>query len=148
MVPLRIAPRTPTETAFWVEKFVGDFRLEADVPEAGEGLDRLHRQAFLIYRYRDGREERLRLGSDLFHLLLELSDGYQLGDVAADDTFAHLSIFVQRLVREDDRRMLAWNPMREETIFDVSARIDDTDSDRRQRMVIASLEPPGEAHGE
>ena len=148
VVPLRIAPRTPTETAFWVEKSVGDFRLEADVPNAGEGLDRLHRQAFLIYRYRDGGKERLRLGSDLFHLLLELSDGYQLGDVAADDTFAHLSIFVQRLVREDDRRMLAWNPMREETIFDVSARIDDTDSDQRQRMVIAPLEPPGEAHGE
>ena len=123
-------------------------RLEADVPKAGEGLDRLHRQALLIYRYRDGRDERLRLGSDLFHLLLELSDGYQLGDVAADDTFAHLSIFVQRLVREDHRRMLAWNPMREEVIFEVATRIDDAGSDPRQRMVIAPLESSGESHGE
>ena len=148
VVPLRIGPRTPTETAFWVEKSVGDFRLEADVPKAGEGLDRLHRQAFLIYRYRDGREERLRLGSDLFHLLLELSDGYQLGDVAADDTFAHLSIFVQRLVREDHRRMLVWNPMGENTIFEVSTRIDDAGSNPRQRMVIVPLESSGESHGE
>ena len=123
MVPLRITPRTPTETAFWVEKPLTRFRLEADLPD--EGLDRLHRQAFLIYRYRgeDEREERLRLGADLFHLLLELSDGYQLGDVSTDDTFAHLSIFVQRLVREDDRKVLAWNPMQDEAIYEVSAEI-------------------------
>ena len=98
VVPLRIPPRTPTETEFWVEKPMRDFRLEADVSSSGGGLDRLHRQVFLIYRYRDGREEReerLRLGAELFHLLLELSDGYQLGDVSTDDTFAHLSIFVQ-----------------------------------------------------
>ena len=82
VIPLRITPRTPTETAFWVEKPITAFRLEADLPAEATGLDRLHRQAFLIYRYRDGREERLRLGADLFHLLLELSDGYQLGDVS------------------------------------------------------------------
>ena len=116
MVPLRITPRTPTETAFWVEKPLTAFRLEADFHQNAE-VDRLHRQAFLIYRYRDGREERLRLGAELFHLLLELSDGYQLGDVSTDDTFAHLSIFVQRLVREDEREMLAWNPMQDEVIY-------------------------------
>ena len=109
VVPLRITPRTPTETAFWVEKKVSDFHLEADLPPEAEGLDQLHRQAFLTYRYRDGRKERLRLGAELFHLLLELSEGYQLGDVSTDDTFAHLSIFVQRLVREDDRTVFAWN---------------------------------------
>ena len=97
---------------------MSDFRLEANLPSEAEGLDRLHRQAFLIYRYRDGREERLRLGADLFHLLLELSDGYQLGDVSTDDTFAHLSIFVQRLVREDDRMVFAWNPMQDDAIFE------------------------------
>ena len=79
VVPLRITPRTPTETAFWIEKSLNSFRLDADLPPASEGVDRLHRHAFLIYRYRDGREERLRLGAELFHLLLELSDGYQLG---------------------------------------------------------------------
>ncbi len=144
-VPLRITPRTPTETAFWVEKSVGNFRLEADVLEACDGVDRLHRQAFLTYRYRDGREETLRIGADLFHLLLEIGDGYQLGDVAADDTFAHLSIFVQRLVQEDHRRMLAWNPMREETIFEVFARIDEEDRNWVQRMVIGPVGPSGDS---
>ena len=139
VVPLRITPRTPTETAFWVEKPLTRFRLEADLP--AEGLDRLHRQAFLIYRYRDEREERLRLGADLFHLLLELSDGYQLGDVSTDDTFAHLSIFVQRLVREDDRKVLAWNPMQDEAIYEVSAEIvEGAGADVQQQMIIRRLE--------
>ena len=140
VVPLRITPRTPTETAFWVEKPLIHFRLEANLP--AEGLDRLHRQAFLSYRYRDGREERLRLGADLFHLLLELSDGYQLGDVSTDDTFAHLSIFVQRLVREDARRILAWNPMQNEAIYEVSAEIVEGAGAGgvQQQMIIQRLE--------
>jgi len=139
--------RQPTETAFWVEKSIEDFRLEADA-SGGEGLDRLHRQALLIYRYRDGCEEPLRLGAELFHRLLELSEGYQLGDVATDDTFAHLSIFVQRLVQEDHRRVYAWNPMREEAIFEISAGIDDSGSDPRQRMSIAPLDRTGGPYGE
>ena len=137
VVPLRITPRTPTETAFWVKRPLTQFRLEADLPAEAEGLDRLHRQATLIYRYRDGREERLRLGADLFHLLMELSDGYQLGDVSTDDTFAHLSIFVQRLVREDDREVLAWNPIQDEAIYEISAkRISGVDSGVQQKMII------------
>ena len=148
VVPLRITPRTPTETAFWVEKSVGHFHLEADIADGDQGSDPLHRQALLIYRYRNGEKESLRLGANLFHLLLELNDGYQLGDVATDDTFAHLSIFVQRLVREDHRRLLAWNPMREDAIFEVSARIDDRGSDPRQPIVIALLETSGDIHGE
>ena len=136
-VPLRIPPRTPTDTEFWVEKPLNSFRLEPDLPPRLEGLDRLHRQARLTYRYRDGREEHLRLGADLFHLLLELSDGYQLGDIATDDTFAHLSIFVQRLVREDDRTLLAWNPMREESIYDISAA--NAGAGARQRIIIRPL---------
>lgn len=148
VVPLQLTPRTPTETAFWVEKSAGDFRLEADIRGEDEGLELLHRQVFLIYCYRNGHEERLRLGADLFHLLLELSEGYQLGDVATDDTFAHLSIFVQRLVREDHRRIFAWNPMREDTVFEVSAGINDPGSGARQRMVIMQFESPEESHAE
>jgi serine/threonine protein kinase len=136
VVPLRITPRTPTETAFWVEKRLDAFRLAAVLPPEVEGMDRLHRQALLIYRYRDGREERLRLGADLFHLLLELNDGYQLGDVSTDDTFAHLSIFVQRLVREDEREMLAWNPMQDEAIHRISTRLDHTADGPMQCMVL------------
>ncbi|MXZ20901.1 MAG: hypothetical protein F4Y84_09940, partial [Caldilineaceae bacterium SB0665_bin_25] len=89
VVPLRITPRTPTDTAFWVEKPVDAFRLKVDLPPDIEGLAWLHREAFLIYRRRDGiEEERLRMGAELFHLLLELNDGYQMGDVSTDDTFA------------------------------------------------------------
>lgn len=139
VVPLRITPRTPTETAFWVEKPLTSFRLEAEIPPEREGMDRLHRQAFLVYRYRDGKEERLRLGAELFHLLLELSEGYQLGDVSTDDTFAHLSIFVQRLVREDEREMLVWNPMQDEAIYKVSASIEDTPGGVQQRIILSSL---------
>ena len=38
--------------------------------------------------------------------------------------------------------------MREDTIFEVSTRIDDDGSDPRQRMVIESLDASGEPHGE
>ncbi len=140
VVPLRVTPRTPTETAFWVEKPFSAFGLEADLPPDAEGVERLHRQAFLVYRYRNGRdEERLRLGAELFHLLLELADGYQLGDVSTDDTFAHLSIFVQRLVREDERDLLAWNPMQDEAIYRVSTVIKETEGGPQQQMIITAI---------
>jgi hypothetical protein len=99
----------------------------------------------LVYRYRDGREERLRLGAELFHLLLELSDGYQLGDVSTDDTSAHLSIFVQRLVREDERELFAWNPMRDEVIYKVSAGIEHAPDGPQQRMILSPLTRGGQA---
>ena len=143
-VPLRIRPRTPTETAFWVEKPAGAFRLQADIP-ASRDADRLHRQATLIYRYRDRREEPLRLGYELFHLLLELEEGYQLGDVATDDTFAQLSIFVQRLVREDERRMLAWNPMNENTIYELTA---DFHAAGGQPQILRLRRTPGSSDAE
>lgn len=143
VVPLRITPRTPTETAFWVEKPLDAFRIEPDLPPEREGLDRLHRHVFLIYRYRDGREEKLRLGAELFHLLLELGDGYQLGDISSEDTFAHLSIFVQRLVREDERELMAWNPMEDESIFRIGARIDQTSEGIFQRVVLNRLAEGG-----
>jgi hypothetical protein len=135
VVPLRITPRTPTETAFWVEKPLSAFRLEAEIPLAAE-VDRFHRQACLTYRYRDGREERLSLGAELFHVLLELSDGYQLGDVSTDDTFAHLSIFVQRLVREDERDMLAWNPMHDQATYRIGAVRGEGSQGPEQKMVL------------
>jgi hypothetical protein len=136
VVPLRITPRTPTETAFWVEKPLSTFCLEAELPPDTKGVDRFHRQASLVHTYRNGSKERLHLGAELFHLLLELSDGYQLGDISTDDTFAHLSIFVQRLVQEDEREMLAWNPMQDEVIYRVSAVIDGDDEGSEHRLVL------------
>ena len=135
--PLRIPPRTPTETKFWVEKPLDAFCLEADLPLAAKGLDRLHRQAVLAYRYRNGNVEHLFLGADLFHRLLDLSDGYQLGDVSADDTFARLSIFVQRLLREDDREIFAWNPMQDEETFRIWVETQGGGEDKRQSIRIS-----------
>jgi len=145
VVPLRITPRTPTETAFWAEKPLERFRIEADLPPEAEGIERLQRQVSLVYRYRDGNEERLRLGAELFHLLLELADGYQLGDVSTDDTFAHLSIFVQRLVREDERELLAWNPMQDERVYKVAAVLRETDTGPQQRIDITPTEAGAES---
>ena len=139
VVPLRITPRTPTETAFWVEKPLADFRIEPELPPEAEGIERLHRQVSLVYRYRDGNEERLRLGAELFHLLLELADGYQLGDVSTDDTFAHLSVFVQRLVREDERELLAWNPTQDEQLYMVAAVIRETAEGLTQQLEIRPI---------
>ena len=85
------------------------------------------------------------MGAELFHLLLELADGYQLGDVSTDDTFAHLSIFVQRLVREDERTLMAWNPMQDEAVYQVSTRMAEMDKGMQQRMTIAPLVARGEA---
>ena len=137
VVPLRITPRTPTETAFWVEKPLESFRIAADLPPEAEGIERLHWQVYLVYTYRDGKEEKLRLGADLFHLLLELGDGYQLGDVSTDDTFAQLSIFVQRLVREDQRELLAWNPMQDEQVYRVAAVVGNFNGETLQRLEIS-----------
>jgi serine/threonine protein kinase len=141
VVPLRVTPRTPTETAFWVEKPLSAFRLEASLPPSVDANERLHREAVLTYYYRNGGEERLQLGAELFHLLLELADGYQLGDVSTDDTFAHLSIFVQRLVREDEQQLLSWNPIQDEVIFSISAVMRKTEDEKRQLMVINPLDP-------
>jgi hypothetical protein len=145
VVPLRVTPRTPTETAFWVEKPLDAFRLEVDLPPEVEGIERLHRHVSLVYRYRTGAQERLRLGADLFHLLLELADGYQLGDLSTDDTFAHLSIFVQRLAREDERLFLAWNPMQDDTLYKVEAVLVPTADEPQQRLVVSPLATGGAA---
>jgi hypothetical protein len=139
VVPLRITPRTPTETAFWVEKPISSFTLEAGLPSGADGVDRLHRSASLIYRYRNGATETLDMGAEVFHLLLELSDGYQLGDVSTDDTFAQLSIFVQRLAREDEREILAWNPMRDDDIFHLSTTVESSEIGPRQRICLTKV---------
>ena len=140
VVPLPVTPRTPTETAFWVEKRLDSFRVEPVLPQTGDGSGRLHRQARLVYRYEGGREEELRFGAGLFHLLLELGDGYQLGDVATDGTFAQLSIFVRRILQEDECVIMAWNPVRENTVYQVSAAIEEVSGQPSQVLRIAPVE--------
>jgi len=116
------------------------FRIEADLPAVVDGLEVLHRQVNLIYHYNNDREECLRMGAELFHLLLELSEGYQLGDAASDDTFAHLSIFVQRLAQEDERILMAWNPMQDETSFRITSEPADADRNKIQRLVLSETQ--------
>ena len=146
VVPLRIQPRTPTETAFWSEKAVRSFRLESEFtrPIANgdpDALDRLHRCVYLVYTYEDGREERLRMGSDLFHRLLELGEGYQLGDSSTDDAFANLSIFLQRLLQEDDRKLAAWSPIRDDVTYRIKGVFDRKVRELpRQRLIVEAQE--------
>ncbi|NTV95635.1 MAG: (Fe-S)-binding protein, partial [Thiobacillus sp.] len=86
-VPLRMTPRTPTESAFWVVKPWDRFRLEPALPPAADGLERLHTHLHLTYRYAEGGTEILILGLELFHLLLELKDGTQLSGVGEEAIF-------------------------------------------------------------
>ena len=110
-VPLRITPRTPTESAFWVMKPWSCFRLEAPLPQCTEGLEVLHTHLHLVYRGSSGNEERLIIGLELFHLLLDLDVGMQLAGTGLDGVFANLEIFTQRLAREDTRELYGWHPV-------------------------------------
>jgi len=118
-LPLRITPRTPTESAFWVVKPWKRFDLKPALPLAADGLETLHTHVQLIYRYANGGQELLSLGLELFHLLLELKDGVQLSGVAQEGAFTNLEIFTQRLAHEDARALYGWHPTEEERIFRV-----------------------------
>lgn len=116
-VPLRLTPRTPTETALWVVKPWVRFRLDANLPHTAEGLEALHTHLRLIYRYANGNEEVLLLGLELFNLLLELKEGVQLSGIAQEGVFANLEVFTQRLAREDARELYCWHPAEDERVF-------------------------------
>lgn len=118
-LPLRIQPRTPTESAFWVVKPWGRFRVEAPLPRTAEGLEALHTHLLLIYRTLAGGEERLPIGLELLHLLLALKDGAQLAGAGQEGVFAHLEIFTQRLAQEDARELNGWHPGDEASVFRV-----------------------------
>jgi hypothetical protein len=92
-----------------------------------------------VYTPRSGPEESLYLGAELFHLLLELAAGFQLGDVSSDDTFANISIFTKRLLREDDGRLLAWSPTDEEAVYVVSIVKNGNDAESRQVLTLSRL---------
>lgn len=118
IVPLRITPRTPTETCFWVEKPLARFRLEAEWPRIRDvPLPVLPRRLNLIYRTASGHEDVLSMGYELFHTLLTLASGEQLSELRSDDLFANLAIFTQRLAKEDEGHLLAWNPKSDSTLY-------------------------------
>jgi hypothetical protein len=115
-VPLHITPRTPTETAFWVEKPQSRFSLAPAQLRAVAGLETLPTQLVLTYTFENSHKEHLTMGLELFSLLLDLKDGVQLTDSRSDEVFSNLTIFKQRLVHEDDRTLFAWNPRDERTL--------------------------------
>lgn len=133
-VPFKITPRTPTETAFWVTKQRDRFSLRPLEMPAVAGIETLHTHVVLSYSFENGHEEELIIGAELFNLLMELREGFQISDVQSDEIFANLSIFKQRLAQEGDRVMFAWNPS-SETVMRIEAGV----SDGRQKLQIAQL---------
>lgn len=120
---LRITPRTPVETSLWTERPLEHFRLERPATRQEPGVESLHTHLELVYDPGTGATERLRLGAELFYLLMEIQDGYQLSDVLSDDTFANLAIFKQRLTQHSgpNSKIYAWNPVQEDTVFELRA---------------------------
>ena len=134
-VPLRIQPRTPTESAFWVLKPSTRFRVEVRLPRTAEGLEALHTRLLVVYRYANGTEEVLPVGLELFHLLLALKDGAQLAGTGQEGIFAHLEIFTQRLAQEDSRELYGWHPGEEDGVSHI--RIEARDG--RQILVRSEI---------
>ena len=122
---LRITPRTPTDSAFWVLKPWARFTLRAPLPPATQGLELLHTHLVVTYHYADGSEEHLPIGLELFHLLLELKDGMQLSGIGQEGVFAHLEIFVQRLAQEDSRELWGWHPEAEADVMRLRISLQD-----------------------
>jgi hypothetical protein len=119
VMPLRIVPRTPAETACCVGKPLERFSLEAEQFAEMPGLSTLHRYLTLKYRAGDDRFESLRISLELFALLMDLADGVQILDAFSDDVFANLGVFTQRLAQEDERSLIAWNPADESRIYKI-----------------------------
>ncbi|MFN3684283.1 MAG: protein kinase domain-containing protein [Fimbriimonadaceae bacterium] len=125
-VPLRLIGRNPTETIFWIEKKLERFRLEPDWPPTlRRGLPVLPNRLRLVYRYAGGGEEILSMGYGLFHTLLAVGEGEQLGERLADDLYANLKLFVQRLSMEDEREWYAWHPRGQDEVLRLAVEMRD-----------------------
>ncbi|MDE8653211.1 protein kinase domain-containing protein [Novosphingobium album (ex Liu et al. 2023)] len=115
-IPIRVVPRTPTETAFWIEKSLDRFSLVAERFQATVGLETLHRYLTLRYTPDHGGMDELRIPLELYSLLMDLADGVQILDAFSDDVFANLGIFTSRLAQEDEQALNAWNPADSEKV--------------------------------
>ena len=138
VTPLKVTPRTPVETFFWIDKPNEKFTLEAEQSDGALGYETLHRYLALTYHYEDGNLETLHLNSELFNTLLELSEGFQLSDAFSADTFAHLSVFTQRLGQENERKLYAWNPSQEKVVNEL---VSDSVEGRQVLKLLKSQKP-------
>jgi len=134
-IPLKITPRTPIETSLWVKKAKDRFSLKPAPFHQTESFVTLHTHVILSYQFSDDHSENLIIGADLFHLLMELKDGYQMSDIRSDDIFANLSVFKQRLAQEEEHSIYAWNPM-SESIYTIKAQL----IEEKQRITIQQSE--------
>lgn len=116
-VPLRVTPRTPTKSAFWVIKPWHLFRIEAPLPYTAEGLEALHTHLRLTYQYKNGGVETLEISLELFDALLDLKDGVQMSGISQEGLFSNLEVFTQRLARENARDLHGWHPDEEHKVF-------------------------------
>lgn len=120
VVALRVMPNTPTETIFWTAREHSRFSLVIP-PIRNQKLEWLPFQVILRFQYRDGRFEDLYMGYGLFHRLLRAREGEQLSDASTDDIYASLSVFKQRVISEESRTLMAWNPT-DEIVRRISVR--------------------------
>ncbi|MBK1650312.1 hypothetical protein [Rhabdochromatium marinum] len=135
-LPLRVTPRTPTESALWVIKPWERFDLEIPHSAAHQPLEMLPTHVTLCYRLSGGSIERLRIDLELFHRLLELKHGLQLMGRAEEGRFANLALFIQRLAQEDFRELYAWHPAEDERVW----RLQMMEQDGRQQLVREVVE--------
>lgn len=133
-VPIRVLPRTPTETAFWIEKSASRFSLAPERFQPMAGLETLHRFLVLSYEPDHGGVEELLVPLELYSLLMDLADGVQILDAFSDDVFANLGVFTGRLAQEDERRLNAWNPVDS----DVVRQLGVVDRSGRQAILLSS----------
>ena len=141
---LKITPRTPTESAFWVEKTFDDFELIAEQATVPEGMETLHTHLMLRYRHSSGIEV-LRVNIDLFELLMDLAEGLQIVDASSDDLFANLAIFKQRLTLEEQRTIYAWNPAEVKTVMQL--RVSDPPAQTLVLERLIATSDGGQHHG-
>ncbi|MGV1927921.1 protein kinase domain-containing protein [Agrobacterium tumefaciens] len=133
-VPIRVLPRTPTETAFWIEKSASRFSLAAERFQAVAGLETLHRFLVLRYELDHGGSEELIVPLELYSLLMDLADGVQILDAFSDDVFANLGVFTRRLAQEDERRLSGWNPVESDVVWQLGV----VDARGRQTITLSS----------
>lgn len=124
-IPIRLIPRSPTETIFWVVKSAYNFRIELEKPQIRSDLPFLHSHLKLTYQFANGSQESLTMGYDLFRTLLELNSGLQLVGQDSDDLFANLDDFTRRLAQEDAQIWRAWTPAADPTVYELSIHVVD-----------------------
>jgi hypothetical protein len=136
VVPVLIVPRTPTDTAFWIEKPLYRFDIEAERFQSSKGLVTLHRYLTLSFSPAQGPVEQLTIPLELYSLLMDLADGVQILDAFSDDVFANLGVFTQRLAQEDERSVRAWNPADDDIVYDMSVERKDS-----RQVIVLRQEP-------